>query len=218
MVSRQRRSSPGEGGGLSGDNVNSTATIPDAAVKPITHADRSDGGRRGMQRCSINGVRVSNVLAANLGRGKVIVIGMTGSGRRSRVHHEFPAAPPAANHSTTPSWPADARRSTAFCSPREAIRSAASPNRLWTTSARYCASTRSLLLTIEGHTDNAGAAASNQTLSDKRAAAVRLFLISHYQIDASRLVSKGFYATKAVASNDTPEGRQQNRRVDLVKN
>ena len=75
-----------------------------------------------------------------------------------------------------------------------------------------------LRLTIEGHTDNVGAAPSNQTLSEKRAAAVRQFLITNYQIDGSRLSSKGYGATKPVASNDTLEGRQQNRRVDLVKN
>lgn len=74
-----------------------------------------------------------------------------------------------------------------------------------------------LKLTIEGHTDNVGAAAANQTLSDKRAAAVRQFLIDTYQIDAARLQAKGLGSTKPATSNDTPEGRQQNRRVELVK-
>jgi outer membrane protein OmpA-like peptidoglycan-associated protein len=75
-----------------------------------------------------------------------------------------------------------------------------------------------LKLVIEGHTDNVGAGAANQSLSERRAAAVRQALIASYQIDAGRLTSKGYGATKPVASNDTPEGRQQNRRVDLVKN
>ena len=74
-----------------------------------------------------------------------------------------------------------------------------------------------LKLTIEGHTDNTGAAAHNQTLSEQRAASVAQYLESHFQVDASRLVTKGYGDTKPVASNDTPEGRQQNRRVDLVK-
>ena len=74
-----------------------------------------------------------------------------------------------------------------------------------------------LKLMIEGHTDNVGAAASNQSLSEKRAAAVRQHLITTYGVDESRLQAKGFGASKAVASNDTPEGRQQNRRVELVK-
>ncbi|HEX6533268.1 MAG TPA: OmpA family protein [Gemmatimonadaceae bacterium] len=74
-----------------------------------------------------------------------------------------------------------------------------------------------LKLVIEGHTDNVGAAAANQTLSEQRAAAVKQYLVSTYHIDAARLQAKGYGASKPVASNDTPEGRQQNRRVELVK-
>jgi OmpA-OmpF porin, OOP family len=74
-----------------------------------------------------------------------------------------------------------------------------------------------LKLTIEGHTDNVGKAESNQTLSEKRAAAVRQYLIDNYQIDGARLEAKGLGQTKPAASNDTAEGRQQNRRVELVK-
>jgi OmpA-OmpF porin, OOP family len=74
-----------------------------------------------------------------------------------------------------------------------------------------------LKLTIEGHTDNVGAAAANQTLSEKRAAAVRQLLIDSYQVNGARLVAKGLGATKPAAGNDTAEGRQQNRRVELVK-
>jgi outer membrane protein OmpA-like peptidoglycan-associated protein len=74
-----------------------------------------------------------------------------------------------------------------------------------------------LSLTIEGHTDNTGSAEANQALSEKRAAAVRDYIVTAFQIDAGRLVAKGFGASKPAASNDTPEGRQQNRRVELVK-
>lgn len=74
-----------------------------------------------------------------------------------------------------------------------------------------------LSLMIEGHTDNTGNAAANQALSEKRAAAVKDYLVSTYQIDASRLQSKGFGSSKPAASNETAEGRQQNRRVELVK-
>ena len=74
-----------------------------------------------------------------------------------------------------------------------------------------------LKLTIEGHTDNVGSAASNQSLSEKRAAAVRQALIEVYQVDGARLQAKGLGQTKPAAPNDTPEGRQSNRRVELVK-
>lgn len=74
-----------------------------------------------------------------------------------------------------------------------------------------------LKLTIEGHTHNVGGAEANQALSEKRAAAVRQVLIDGYQVDGARLVAKGLGQTKPAASNDTPEGRQSNRRVELVK-
>lgn len=73
-----------------------------------------------------------------------------------------------------------------------------------------------LKLTIEGHTDNVGNAASNQSLSEKRADAVVAYL-SGQGIDAGRLSAKGLGATKPADTNDTPEGRQNNRRVELVK-
>ncbi len=74
-----------------------------------------------------------------------------------------------------------------------------------------------LRLLIEGHTDNTGDKAGNQTLSEKRAAAVLAALTGQFGIDGSRLESKGFGDTKPASSNDTPEGRQNNRRVELVK-
>ncbi|HEX7071126.1 MAG TPA: OmpA family protein [Rhodothermales bacterium] len=74
-----------------------------------------------------------------------------------------------------------------------------------------------LRLRIEGHTDSQGDDASNLSLSERRAAAVKAFLVSSYQIDPGRLESQGLGETAPVADNATPEGRQQNRRVELVK-
>jgi OmpA-OmpF porin, OOP family len=74
-----------------------------------------------------------------------------------------------------------------------------------------------LKLVIEGHTDDVGAAAGNQSLSEKRAEAVRQYLVDTYGVDKGRLQAKGFGASKPATGNDTPEGRQQNRRVELVK-
>jgi OOP family OmpA-OmpF porin len=74
-----------------------------------------------------------------------------------------------------------------------------------------------LKLLIEGHTDDVGAAASNQSLSEKRAEAVRQYLVETYGIDKARLQAKGFGSSKPATGNDTPESRQQNRRVELVK-
>ncbi len=74
-----------------------------------------------------------------------------------------------------------------------------------------------LKLVIEGHTDNQGDEAYNQELSEKRAAAVKTFLCNEYGIAEDRLQSKGFGESNPADSNDTPEGRQNNRRVELVK-
>jgi OmpA-OmpF porin, OOP family len=71
-------------------------------------------------------------------------------------------------------------------------------------------------LEIDGYTDNTGAADHNQTLSQQRADAVKAQLIT-MGIDASRFTSKGFGAVKPISTNDTPEGRANNRRVELVK-
>jgi outer membrane protein OmpA-like peptidoglycan-associated protein len=71
-------------------------------------------------------------------------------------------------------------------------------------------------ITIEGHTDSTSTAQHNQELSERRAAAVRNYLQSA-GIDASRLKTVGYGATKPVASNDNELGRAQNRRVELVK-
>lgn len=72
-------------------------------------------------------------------------------------------------------------------------------------------------LRIEGHTDGIGGAAANQTLSQRRAAAVRDALSSHYRVPATRLVATGFGASRPVASNATLEGRAANRRVELAR-
>jgi OOP family OmpA-OmpF porin len=74
-----------------------------------------------------------------------------------------------------------------------------------------------LNLLIEGHTDSQGEEAYNQELSDKRAAAVKRYICAEYDIADGRLQTKGFGESQPVDSNDTPEGRQNNRRVELVK-
>jgi outer membrane protein OmpA-like peptidoglycan-associated protein len=71
-------------------------------------------------------------------------------------------------------------------------------------------------IAIEGHTDSQGADDYNLELSERRAAAVVVFLVAEYDISGDRLESAGFGETVPAASNDTKEGRQQNRRVELV--
>lgn len=70
-------------------------------------------------------------------------------------------------------------------------------------------------INIYGHTDGKGAAAYNQTLSEKRANAVKIYLVSK-GIASSRLFSMGLGKTQPVATNDTEAGRAQNRRVEFA--
>ena len=69
---------------------------------------------------------------------------------------------------------------------------------------------------IEGHTDNVYTPQYNQKLSEARANSVRLYLINHFGVKASRLSSVGYGLTRPIASNNTEEGRQKNRRVQAV--
>jgi outer membrane protein OmpA-like peptidoglycan-associated protein len=66
----------------------------------------------------------------------------------------------------------------------------------------------------EGHTDSVGSPAYNQTLSERRAESVRLYLVNG-GIEAGRVRTEGFGESQPVASNETAEGRAQNRRVEL---
>jgi len=69
---------------------------------------------------------------------------------------------------------------------------------------------------IEGHTDNVYTPEYNKKLSEARANSVRLYLINHFGVKASRLSAVGYGLTKPIASNSTEEGRQKNRRVQAV--
>ncbi len=73
----------------------------------------------------------------------------------------------------------------------------------------------SLRLAIEGHTDSVGGDEYNQNLSERRADSVRDYFVQQ-GIAAASITAQGFGKTEPIASNDTPEGRQQNRRVELV--
>ena len=73
-----------------------------------------------------------------------------------------------------------------------------------------------LKFSVEGHTDSAGDNDFNQKLSEQRAEAVKDKLIE-MGISPDRLTSKGFGESLPIASNDTPEGKANNRRVEFVK-
>jgi len=71
-----------------------------------------------------------------------------------------------------------------------------------------------VMVEIQGHTSEPGTAMHNMALSQRRAAAVMAYFVAE-GIDASRLVANGYGQTRFIANNDTPEGQQENRRVEL---
>jgi OOP family OmpA-OmpF porin len=70
------------------------------------------------------------------------------------------------------------------------------------------------LVSIDGHTDNVGSARYNEALSQARADAVRRYLVQQ-GVGGSRLASRGFGFSQPAFSNDSPEGRDSNRRVEF---
>jgi len=73
-----------------------------------------------------------------------------------------------------------------------------------------------LNVVIEGHTDSVGTDAYNKKLSQRRAESVKKYMVEKGGIDANRIKAIGFGEEKPIASNDTDEGRQQNRRVEAA--
>ncbi len=69
---------------------------------------------------------------------------------------------------------------------------------------------------VEGHTDSAGTDKHNQKLSERRAEAVKNFLVQEGAVDASKITSAGYGEARPVASNKTEQGRAQNRRVEIL--
>jgi OOP family OmpA-OmpF porin len=73
---------------------------------------------------------------------------------------------------------------------------------------------RDLRVEIGGHTDDAGDAADNLDLSQRRAEAVRAYLVAQ-GVPAERLVARGYGEGRPIADNATPEGRARNRRIEV---
>jgi outer membrane protein OmpA-like peptidoglycan-associated protein len=78
----------------------------------------------------------------------------------------------------------------------------------------YLKTNQQYVVEIQGHTDSTGPKVWNDKLSQMRADSVRDFLVAG-GVPADRLTAKGYGSADPIASNDTKEGRQQNRRVDF---
>jgi len=73
-----------------------------------------------------------------------------------------------------------------------------------------------LIVDIEGHSDSRGKASYNKWLSQRRATSVKTAIVNQFSIDAKRVNAIGYGEEKPVASNDSADGRQKNRRVIAV--
>ena len=71
-------------------------------------------------------------------------------------------------------------------------------------------------ISVEGHTDSTGNAKSNQALSERRAAAVKKYLLDNGASDGDKIKSVGFGASKPIADNKTKKGKFENRRVEIL--
>jgi OOP family OmpA-OmpF porin len=80
--------------------------------------------------------------------------------------------------------------------------------------AEFMTRKKNMKIEIAGHTDNVGDKDANQKLSQERAASVRSYLIKK-GISAERVTAKGYGDTQPMTDNNTPEGKQKNRRTEL---
>jgi OOP family OmpA-OmpF porin len=71
-------------------------------------------------------------------------------------------------------------------------------------------------IVIEGHTDSYGDDGANLTLSRRRAEAIGAYLSGTLGVQSFRISAVGYGETQPIASNDTPQGRERNRRIDVI--
>jgi len=69
---------------------------------------------------------------------------------------------------------------------------------------------------IDGHSDNVGDEQANRVMSQQRAETVKKWLVNHTGVEASRFIVKGWGPARPTFSNDSPEGRRKNRRVEIT--
>jgi len=81
--------------------------------------------------------------------------------------------------------------------------------------AEIMSENKGLVISIEGHTDNQGSNAALQTLSEKRAAVIRHYLVRKKRIAGNRILTKGYGATVPLNDNSTEQLRKANRRVEI---
>jgi outer membrane protein OmpA-like peptidoglycan-associated protein len=202
-------------GGLRGGGLNFAAqTGHDTSREPVAVRVQADGTHL---KVYVGETRVANVPNAEIGRADRIWF---------RLNGWSPAAPRMVADLRVASGGRDLYRALAdsgrvatrgiyFETASDQLRPESTPT--LREIAALLAGHEGLRLTIEGHTDAAGDARANHALSERRAAAVRGALVELFGADGARLAAVGRGADRPAASNATAEGRQMNRRVELVR-
>jgi len=160
--------------------------------------------------------RVANVPSADLGRSNRMVFRVSASTNNPVMLGNFRIA--AGGRTLYDALSADGRVSTQgilFDTGSDRIRPESTPT--LQEIGRMLQQHGDLRLRIEGHTDSVGSAEVNQALSERRAASVRRYLVERFSVEEARLEAAGLGQAQPMDSNETPEGRQNNRRVELVR-
>lgn len=157
------------------------------ALKPATEAPRTRGSGPGSRSLGIGGPPKCDFYRQQLSRG--LTVKPAADPVALTVHFEFNSA------AISPSAEKTLRAI------GEALRSS--------TLAPCC-------FQLEGHTDSVGTDEYNDDLSRRRADSVARYLAEEFDIDSGRLLARGFGEAQPINSNETDEGRQKNRRVQLV--
>ena len=200
--------------GVQGQGMNSTSEPAEDVQQKVFHARAMVDGKH--VKVYVNGKRVANAPDIDLGRSDRIQLDLPGSEEMPMLLTNIRIA--AGGKTLYDAIVATGRVAThglLFDTGSDRLRDESTPT--LKLMGDMLAQHPELKLTIEGHTDNVGADAANQSLSERRAAAVKMALVNGYHVDASRLTTKGFGASRPTVPNATPEGRQTNRRVELVK-
>jgi outer membrane protein OmpA-like peptidoglycan-associated protein len=202
------------GSGVQGDAVKAMTRVPEGVEQRMVKVRVMADGR--YVKVYVDSQRVANVPNANLGRTNKIHVQVPG-------YEDDPALVGnirvmAGGRDLYDALSADGRVATQgiyFDTGSDVIRGESTPT--LKEIAAMLTEHPELKLAIEGHTDNVGNAAANKALSEKRAAAVKASLVADHGIAADRLTTAGHGDAKPATANATPEGRQQNRRVELVR-
>lgn len=200
--------------GLRGDGIDAVSRTDEAGRDRIyTVRVMADGSH---VKVYIDEQRVANVPNTDLGRSDRITFRLPASTSRPALLTNLRVA--AGGRALYDALATDGRvvaRGILFDTGSDRLRPESTP--VLTEIGETLRSRPDLALRIEGHTDSVGDPDMNQALSEARAASVRRYLIERLGIDGTRLEAVGLGESHPVDTNSSPEGRQNNRRVELAR-